>query len=192
MATVAAKPMTAEEFFEWVQRPENRDRKFELEEGEIVEMSRPGERHGAVCGNVTGILWTYTVAKKKGYVCSNDTGLILDRDPDTLRGPDVCLYTEAGRYDHLKVEFTDKLPNLIVEVLSPSDRIGKIMKRVALFQARGVPMVWLVDPEGRNVTVCRPGQSTLVLEETDELTGMDVLPDFRCRVADLFFLPGEA
>lgn len=51
MATVATKLLTAEEFFDWANLPENRDRRFELEKGEIVEGSLPGERHCAVCGN---------------------------------------------------------------------------------------------------------------------------------------------
>jgi len=191
MATVASKTISAEEFFDWVQRPENRDRRFELEEGEIVEMSLPGERHCAVCANVTRILGNYTFAQKKGYVCSNDMGLILKRDPDIVRGPDVTLYTQARRYDELQVKFAETLPALIVEVLSPNDRISKIMKRTALYLKKGVPMVWLVDPETRDVTVCRPGKESLFLEENEDLTGMDVLPDFRCRVADLFNLPGE-
>ena len=50
MSTVAVKQrMNAEEFFAWCNRPENRDRHFELERGEVVEVSRPGERHGFVC-----------------------------------------------------------------------------------------------------------------------------------------------
>jgi Uma2 family endonuclease len=49
----------------------------------------------------------------------------------------------------------------------------------------------VVDPEVRSVTVYRPGQIMVVLDDTEELTGEDVLPDFRCRVADFFRLPGE-
>ena len=88
MSTVATQPrMTAEQFFDWCNRPENRDRHFELVRGEVVEVSRPGERHGFVCLNVGRILGNYTFQRRKGYACSNDTGLILERDPDTVRGP---------------------------------------------------------------------------------------------------------
>lgn len=97
MATAESKLLTAEEFFDWTNRPENRDRHFELEEGEIVEMSRPGERHGVVCSNANGILWSYTRQLKQGYVCCNDTGLILKRGPDTVRGPDVALSLESKK-----------------------------------------------------------------------------------------------
>src|SRR5437867_13278327 len=109
MASVATKTMTAEEFFEWSHRPENRDRNFELEEGEIVEMSLPGERHGVVCGNATGILWNYTRQIKKGYVCPNDTGLIVEREPDTVRGPDVGLVLENRKNEELKIKYPDRV-----------------------------------------------------------------------------------
>jgi Uma2 family endonuclease len=54
----------------------------------------------------------------------------------------------------------------------------------------GIPLVWVVDPEARDVTVHRQGKEPQVLESTQELTGEDVLPDFRCQVADLFFTAG--
>ena len=53
MATVQTKLMTAEEFYEWANRPENRGRICELERGVIVEMSRPGKRHGICSGHTS-------------------------------------------------------------------------------------------------------------------------------------------
>jgi Uma2 family endonuclease len=191
MSTVTTGRMTAEEFFAWANRPENRDRHFELDRGEVEEMSRPGERHGFICGNVTRILGNFTFQRRKGYVLSNDTGVIVERGPDTVRGPDVVLYDESRRYDELQTRYPERLPKLAVEVLSPNDQWGKVTRRLNLFLSRGIPLVWLVDPAGRTVTVYRPGQLAQVVEEDEELTGGDVLPDFRCRVADLFFLPGE-
>src|SRR5437870_508945 len=106
MATEATKTMTAEEFFDWMHQPENRDRHCELEEGEIVEMSLPGERHGVVCGNAAWLLGNYTRMRRRGHVCTNDTGLILERDPDTVRGADVALYDEERRYEDLDLKYS--------------------------------------------------------------------------------------
>ena len=192
MSTVASKQrMNAEQFFDWCNRPENRDRHFELDRGEVVEVSRPGERHGFVCLNVGRILGNYTYQRRKGYACSNDTGLILERDPDTVRGPDVVLYNDVRRYDDLNPRYSDQLPTLAVEVLSPNDKWAKVTRRITEFLRRGIAVVWLVDPEGQSVTVYRPSQFPLVCEGTDELTGGPELPEFRCRVADFFYLPGE-
>ena len=121
----------------------------------------------------------------------NDTGLILERDPDSVRGVDVAVYLDSVAYRDLSIKYTERLPTLAAEVLSPNDRWKKMLKRISKFQARGVPLVWLLDPEGRDVTVFRLNQPPVFLEEGDELTGMDVLPDFRCRVAEFFVMPGE-
>jgi len=192
MSTLAPKQlMTAVEFFDWVHRPENRDRRFELERGEVVELSRPGERHGAVCIIIGHLLMTYAFRRRKGYALSNDTGIILEQHPDTVRGPDVMFFDELRRFHELNPKWSDRPPVLVVEVLLPNDQWGKVTRRIAQYLGRGVPLVWLVDPEGLSVTVYRSGQLPQVFEGTDELTGGDVLPDFRCRVAEFFALPGE-
>jgi Uma2 family endonuclease len=192
MSAVAVTPrMNAEQFFLWCNRPENRDRHFELERGEVVEVSRPGERQGFVCLNVGAILRNYTFQQRKGYACSNDTGLLLERDPDTVRGPDIVLYDQVRRYDDLNPRYSDHPPTLAVEVLSPTDKWGKVTRRVTEFLRRGIAVIWLVDPEGRSVTVYRLNQVPQVFEGADELAGDAELPAFRCRVADFFYLPGE-
>ena len=189
--TVATKPMTAEEFYDFANRPENRDRNFELEDGEVVEVSRPGELHGVVCANVTGLFWNYTRKIKRGRVCCNDMGLIVKRNPDTVRGPDVVLYTDSKKYEKLERKYPKAAPTALVEVLSPTDRIGKVIKRLKRFLAMGVQVVWLVDPEARNVTIMRKGQEPIVVEEDEEIASLAELPGFRCRVAELFEVQGE-
>jgi Uma2 family endonuclease len=191
MSTVTTRTrMTAEEFFDWVHRPENRDRHFELERGEVIEVSRPGERHGYVCNNVGRILGNYTFQRRQGYACGNDTGLLLERNPDTVRGPDVVLYLQQRRFDDLKVRYSSELPTLAVEVLSPNDR-WQAVRRLVQFVQRGVALAWLVDPEARTVMVIRGGELPQIVEGNDELACEEVLPGFRCRVADFFYLPGE-
>jgi Uma2 family endonuclease len=183
--------MTAEEFFEWSNRPENQAKEYELVRGEIVEMSRPGRRHGFVCMNVGSILRAFAIARKKGYVCSNDTGVVVERDPDTVRGPDVMLFEDVTTYQELPVGYGEQPPLVSVEVLSPNDTHGEIMRRVREQIRFGTRLVWVVDPEARNVSVYRPGQEPYVVEENEELTGEDVLPGFRCRVAEFFAFPGQ-
>lgn len=191
MATVATKLLTAEEFYEWANHPDNRDKYCELERGEIVEMSRPGKRHGLVCANVVGILRNYVIQRKKGYICSNDTGVIIERDPDTVRGPDVMLFEDATRIEDVSEKYGEKPPVLAVEVLSPNDTTGKVLRRIREQKRFGTPLIWVLDPDARNVVVCQPGKEDKVMEEKEELTGEDVLPDLRVRVIELFALPGQ-
>jgi Uma2 family endonuclease len=191
MASVLTKLMTAEEFYDWANHPKRRDRSFELEEGEVVEVSLPGERHGVVCGNANAMLWMYTRQIKKGYVIANDTGIILARDPDTVRGPDVALYLEKAKYRQLKIKYSERLPKLIVEALSPNDRQGKMQKRINQFLEKGVAMVWLLDPDAETLTIYLPNRQPVVLERDEEVRDLKLLPDFRCKVADFFEMPGE-
>lgn len=191
MASVLTKLMTAEEFYDWVHLPKNRDRHFELEEGEVVELSRPGERHGVVCANSSYLLVGYTRVIKRGYVIANDTGLILERDPDTVRGPDVALYLEKTKYQQLKTKYSERLPKLVVEALSPTDRQGKMQKRINQFLEKGVAMVWLLDPDAETLTIYLPNRQPVVLERDEEVRDLKLLPDFRCKVADFFEMPGE-
>jgi Uma2 family endonuclease len=183
--------LTAEEFYDFCHLPENRDRCLELDRGEVVELNRPNIRHGVVCANVAWILGNYVRERQKGYVVSNDAGLIVERDPDTVNGPDVFLYDQSRSFDELPFPYDEQLPALIIEVLSPSDRLGKVMQRVTRFLDRGTSLVWVLDPEARNLTVYRSEQPPIVYEGTEEVTGFDLLPDLKIRVTDFFATPGD-
>ena len=191
MTTIPAQLMTANQFWDWVHRPENRDRRFELERGKVVELSRPGEVHGVTCANVAWVLGNYARQKRNGYVCGNDTGIMWECDPDTVKGPDVVFYDKNVSFGELNPKWTEEVPTLAVEVRSPNDRMSKVNRRISQFLAWGVALVWLVDPEDKAVTVYRADKAPQVLDADQELTGDGVLPGFRCRVAEFFYLPGE-
>jgi Uma2 family endonuclease len=188
----ATKRMTAAAFFDWVHRPENHGRWFERERGRVIEMPPPGERHGVVCGNISRILGNHLFQLGRGYVCTNDTGVITETDPDTVRGIDVTLYEESRRYDELTPKYAEHLPMLAVEVLLPHDRAGRMMKRASQFVRKGIMLVWLFDSEERDVTVYRAGREPYVLSVDDPISGEDALPGFCCRVADFFRMPSQA
>jgi Uma2 family endonuclease len=193
MSTVetSTQRMTAEEFCDWVQRPENANRWFELVRGEVIELPAPLKIHGVVCMNLGARLWLVVQEQGKGYLTGNDSGVILERDPDTVRGPDVAYYEDASTFAELHPKYGEVPPRLAVEILSSSDRYSKITEKVNDYLNGGVEIVWLIEPELRSVTVCRAGRQAHVLKEADELTGEDVLPGFRCRVGDLFLVAGD-
>jgi Uma2 family endonuclease len=189
MSTAATKTMTAEEFCDFVHRPENDNKWFELVRGEVIELPPPFKRHGAVCANVARVLGNYTFQRRKGYITANDSGVILERDPDTVRGPDVALYEDAQKFEDLHPKYGEVPPRLAVEVLSPNDRADRVTRKMTDYLRNGVPLVWLIDPEARIVTVYRADGPPYELKELDEITGNAVLPAFCCKVADFFYLP---
>jgi Uma2 family endonuclease len=194
MSTVSTttKRMTAEEFCDWVHRPENANKWFEQVRGEVIELPPPMKIHGVVCLNTGRIIGNYTFRRRKGYVTVNDAGVILERDPDTVRGPDVALYEDAQTFEELHPKYGEVPPLLAVEVLSPNDRADRIVRKITDYLRNGVALVLLIDPELRTVTVYSANSGPRLLEEGDELDGGDVLPDFRCRVAEFFTLPGDS
>src|SRR4051794_6418507 len=125
--------MTADQFWDWVWLPENAGKHFELERGEVVEVSRPGETHGSVCHNVNFVLGTFVRTRRKGLVLSNDTGIIWERDPDTVRGPGVFFYETKPRFVDLNPRWSDVPPLLVVEVVSPNDKMSRLTRRVTEF-----------------------------------------------------------
>jgi Uma2 family endonuclease len=118
-------------------------------------------------------------------------GLVLDRNPDTVRGPDISLFLDSRKFNELEKKWPRRLPKLIVEVMSPNDRMAKMLKRISKFLKKGVLMAWLLDPEDETLTIFMPGKEPIVLERDEDIAGLKLLPDFRCKVADFFVMPGE-
>ena len=80
-------------------------------------------------------------------------------------------------------------PDVAVEVISPNDRVYDLEEKLEDYRAAGIPLIWLLYPPTRRVRVLRPEGPPTELGPDDELTGEEVLPGFRCRVADLFAGP---
>jgi Uma2 family endonuclease len=89
MATVAEKLLTAEEFA----RLPDPGYPTELVDGRIVEMPSPGSRHGQICNKIGRLLGNFAEEGDIGHVLNNDSGIITERGPDSVRGPDVAYYS---------------------------------------------------------------------------------------------------
>jgi Uma2 family endonuclease len=189
-AAVETKRMTAEEFYEFVHRPENANRWFELVRGEVIELPPPQKRHGRVCSNIGFVLEMFVRQRQKGYVTSNDAGVVLEHDPDSVRGPDVAVYEDAQSWDELHPKYGEVPPRLAVEVVSPNDKPGKLTEKIADYLTNGVDLVWVIDPEERHIAVYRKGREFHIARDGDEVTGEDVLPGLTVKVSDCFIVPG--
>jgi Uma2 family endonuclease len=77
-------------------------------------------------------------------------------------------------------------PDLAVEIVSPNDRVSELDEKIDEYLRAGVRLIWIINPETQKVQVWRRDGSVIPLRAEDELSGEDVVPDFRCKVGDLF------
>jgi Uma2 family endonuclease len=183
MSTVQQPPITIAEF---ERMPDPADgSKLELVRGEVVVMPPPKGKHGICCQRIGRFLGNHVEPAKLGWVTTNDTGVVLERGPDTVRGPDVAFWS-IKRQPEMPEGYFLIPPDLAVEVLSPDDRRKDVRAKIKEYLFYSVPLVWLVDPETRTVTVYSGSMRGTEFDENDTLDGGDVLPGFSCKVSDLF------
>jgi len=180
MSTVQSL-VTAEEFMRM-----SFDVPAELVRGEIIEMPPADQAHGCVCGNVYLAVSLWARRTGHGLATTNDSAVITERDPDTVRGADVCYFgmerVPGGKFDR---RIIDLVPNLCVEVLSEFDRWREVHHKIDEYLDRGVNEVWIVDPKKRQVQVFRNDEPPVTFSEGTDLTS-DQLPGFSCPVAEFF------
>ncbi len=124
------------------------------------------------------------VPNNLGWVGS-ESGVITEQDPDSVRGPDVYFFS-IERSPTPPTGYGEVVPDLVVEIRSPSDRNRAIREKVSEYLAAGVRLVWVVDPETRTAVVYSGNMRGVEHGEDDTITGGDVLPGFACKVAQFF------
>lgn len=183
MAT-AEKLITAEQFMAM----DLGEGAYELVRGEVVRVPPPRPRHGRTCLTVGYVLESFGRRTGLGYAIGNDAAVVTERGPDTVRGADISFYSEA-RWPRAQVGdgLPPVVPDLVVEVVSPSDRPGEIRRKIDDYLNAGVRMVWVVDPAMRTVLIYRPdAPAPALLGEADVIEGPAELPGFRRPVAEFF------
>ncbi|HET6425092.1 MAG TPA: Uma2 family endonuclease [Planctomycetaceae bacterium] len=181
--SIAQRAITAAEFERMTF-----DRPTELVCGELVEQTMPTIQHGRVCALITAFLTMWARQAQSGVVFSHDSFVLTDREPDSVRGPD-CAYIRWEKLPggKMPVGGTLTIPaDLVIEVISPSDRWTNVLDKVLEYLRSGVTEVWVIDPEQRSVTAHRSDAASIHFDGDDELTRPDLLPGFSCRVSELF------
>jgi Uma2 family endonuclease len=183
MSTITHKKLlTAEEFF---LLPDSGDgSQQELVRGEVVTMPPPGDLRGVTCSKVDRKIGVFIDAGPGGILACNDTGIITEQDPDSVRGPDISYWTKE-RFKEVPVGWMTISPDMLMEVLLPSKTSKQIRVKLIEYFAKGVRLVWVIAPEDRMLTVYRTPDEGRLLHETATVTGEDVLPGYECRVRDL-------
>ena len=133
------------------------------------------------------ILGNYAEDHDLGHVLCNDSGVITERGPDSVRRADVAFYSYAKLpKGPLPQSYPAVPPDLIFEVMSPSDRWPKVYAKVAEYLDAGVSIVGVLDPERQQLLLFNGDAPVRILNETDELTLPTLLGDFRVVVGKFF------
>lgn len=183
MITTETALVTADEFFLLGAR----DDRAELVRGVIHETMLTGELHGKCVTNLVYVLASFVKPRRLGTLLASDTGIWLERGPDTVRAPDVAFIAAARLpLDSWNRHFCAVVPDIVAEVASPRDSRRAVLARADMWLSHGVPLVWSVRPQARSIDVCLPGVPAVTLTAGDTLDGLEVLPGFTCPVVAIF------
>ena len=132
-------------------------------------------------------LGNFIKPRRLGTLVASDSGVWLERDPDTVREPDIA-FTSVERLPLGEdvPGYAEVAPDLVVEIASPSDTRREVHDKARMWLSHGVRLVWVVHPETRTVDVHQADRDTATVGEDDFLDGLDVLPGFACAVRAVF------
>lgn len=178
---VQGKNMTAEEFAELP----GDDTFQELIRGEVRTSPPPLPPHGRTTLSIGVVLDRFVESNELGAVFVA-AGFRVERDPDTVLAPDVC-FVRVDRLASLGgAGYSDLVPDLVVEVVSPSESAREVDRRMREWLRLEARLGWAPNPRTRSVVVYRPGAEPERLQADASIEGHDVLPGFRCNVRDFF------
>jgi len=143
----------------------------------------------AAHANISTILlnWTESQTPPRGEVYGGNVGVILHRHPDTTVGIDVVYISpELAKQQTEETTLIEGVPTLVVEILSPNDTVEQIEEKIQVYLNAGVPLIWIVNPYRRTVTIISPDQKPVLVNEDQEICGEPHLPGFRVKVAEFF------
>jgi Uma2 family endonuclease len=172
-------------------------RPFEMYDGEIVYLIPTVFGPGKIIQRLFVLLYAFIANNRLGEIYQEITFILPDRDdPNWVRGsrvPDLMFYNGTRIADYMQQHpdwYNSPLtlvPDLVVEVVSPTDHYSDVEKKVSAYPADGVRLIWIVDGQTQRVAVQRAGSNQQTnLTITDVLEGEEMLPGLRLPVSDIF------
>lgn len=182
-----AATTTAEQLLRISSEANAKGQRCELVAGEVRFMSPGGWLHGDVIGALHSELGAFIRKNSLGKVFGAETGFVLERDPDTVRAPDIAFVATENIPENLPTQgYWPGAPDFAVEVVSLNDRAGEIDEKIQAWLAAGVKAVWVVDPELQTVTAYRSTTDVAVYTRRDTISSIELLSGFSLNVADIF------
>lgn len=183
MTTTKEKLLTADDLLEL----HSKGVRGELIRGVLCETMSAGRKHGLIVGKLTYTLGTVVYPQGLGSIMASDSGVLLERDPDTIREPDIAFFSvDKMPFGDDSEGYADVIPDLVIEVVSPSDTWQSVHDKAIMWQQFGVRLVWVAFPDERVVDVYPADGEVVTLGANAVLDGGGVLPGFSCRVSEIF------
>ena len=183
LTTLGTEPITADQLLEM----DAKGMRGELIRGVFCPTMATGVKHGEIVVNLVGYLREVVRPNRLGRMMASDSGVKIESNPDTVREPDIAYFSrERLPLDADVPGYAEIAPDLVVEVVSPSDSVREIAGKANMWINAGVQLVWVLWPETQMIEIYRPGQPVVTLAESDTLTAEDVLPQFSVPVSDIF------
>jgi Uma2 family endonuclease len=183
MATVTYL-LTAEEY---MALPDSFDGPTELVKGVLVTMPPARPRHGELCARIAYLLQRFLEDHPRGRIVTNDSAMVTERDPDTVRGPDVAYYSyERAPKGPLPDGLLPVSPDLVFEVRSPSDRWSEIHVKIAEYLQAGVQTVCVLDDEAKRIHAFHAEHGAQAFELNADFALPETLGEFQVPVRRFF------
>ncbi|MFQ3597970.1 MAG: Uma2 family endonuclease [Chloroherpetonaceae bacterium] len=181
---IAEKLLTGEDLLELQSESGKR---YELVKGKPIETMPAGGKHGYVANEISTELRNFVKPRNLGFVFTAETGVYLERNPDTVRGADVTFVSreKIRSVEEIESGFLTVIPDLVVEVVSQASKMTEAIEKVKAWKEAGVGEIWLVNLSEKSVTVyC--DKATQILTERDTLNGKNLLGGFRLPLTTIF------
>ncbi len=181
--TTAMTHLTAAEFQErYVDVPF-----CELVRGEVIELTAGGFRHSRITVRAAYILESWARSTGRGRVLSGETGLITERNPDTVRGADVAYFSyQRLPADREPTGFSDVPAELVVEVVGKGQGWDAMVEKIGEYLAMGVDRAWVLDPDAQTLHIFGGDARPAERHGDETVSDEAILPGFSCRVSDFF------
>ena len=160
--------------------------RYELIRGVLVPKMAPGDPHATVVFRIATIIGVYSDTNNYGARRTGEPGYRLDRDPDTVRAPDVAWFSPERTPPSDTEGYPEVAPDVIFEVKSPSNSNPEMAAKARMWISYGSKIAVVADPQHSTFTVFLPTSEPLVLTEYDVFDGDEVMPGFSCAVWRFF------
>jgi Uma2 family endonuclease len=173
--------LTAQEFDNY---PFEEDKRYELDEGELIEMTRPTYQHNRVLRKLIVEMDLYFRENPVGEVLISENLYALSLN--TRRAPDAAIILGDRREELKNAKVIQIVPEIAAEVLSPTETPRMIHRKLRQYFEAGVKEVWLIDPDSREIEIWKGASlPDPALSSGDVLTSA-LLPGFALPLDQLF------